>query len=151
MLLLPVILFAANRPQIINQMNPSNFQEIVQTIQTQLQPTLPAPGLYPEPDYTLGNQNAIYWDRNQIQQITDSLGLILEAFYIEAHIDTIVLWAPIDVNADSALFMYLPEGIEIYYQFRYYAKDQVNHYMSHWSNSVSSIQDAHIPVINSDS
>lgn len=145
--LLPPGVFAAQGPQIANRMDRTLSIETFQAIRSGTEATLPAPVLLPEPDYTLGNQNAIHWDRQRVVQITDSMGLTLEAFYIEAQIDTTLLWAPLDASADSALFIYLPEGIEITYRLRYYAKQGQDIFMSVWSNEVVSIQDAHVPVL----
>ena len=115
-----------------------------------LNPSLPAPSLYPEPEYTWGFTNTIFWNRDSIEAIVNALNMNLLFFEVQATFDNTILWAFPKASSDSAKFTNepdgLPEGIQIDYQLRYYANDvEDNYYMSYWSEPESSIQDASPP------
>lgn len=120
-------------------------------LKSMLEPTLSPPELIPEPDYSLGIKNTIYWSSDEVRLICgDTLELIL--FEVQAVWDDIELYGPVDVDIDSATFTNkpdgLPEGIPIEYRLRYYARNNDGHYfLSYWSNPEISIQDAKEPVL----
>ena len=91
-----------------------------------INPSLPAPSLFPEPEYTWGFTNTIYWNRDSIETIVNDLNMDLLFFEVMATFHDTVLWAFPKASADSATFTNdpngLPEGIPIDYQLRYYAK-----------------------------
>jgi hypothetical protein len=115
-----------------------------------LEPSLPAPALYPEPEYTWGFSNTIFWNRDSIENAVTALDMHLLFYEVQATFDNIILWAFPKASVDSATFTNppdgLPEGISIDYRLRYYAEDSAHNYsMSYWSEPESSIQDASPP------
>jgi len=117
-------------------------------ISGELDPTLPAPKLKKEPDFTWGLDNTIYWDSDSVQSMILELGMSLVFFEVQARYDGIELWGFVDPYADSATFINLPEKIVIEYYLRYFAQDSTGaFYMSYWSDSEKSIQDINPPII----
>ena len=116
--------------------------------------TLPAPRLKPEPEYTYGEKNTLFWDGDSTQTMLSSVypGMVIWAFEIQARYrkadrDT-VLWGPVAVGDDSATFTDLPAGITIEYRLRYYAKNSQGHFgRSVWSDPEKSIQDVSAPTL----
>jgi hypothetical protein len=118
----------------------------------ELEPSLPAPALYPEPEYTWGFSNTIFWNRDSIEAVVTALNMRLLFYEVQATFDEVELWAFPKASADSAAFTNppdgLPEGISITYRLRYYAEDEEHNYsMSYWSEPESSIQDASPPIL----
>jgi len=119
-------------------------------IQQAIEPTLVAPQLHAEPDYSLGTKNTIYWSSDEVRTLCEPLELVL--FEVQAIWEDIELYGPVDVDVDSATFTNapdgLPEGIPIQYQLRYYAKDaEGKYFLSFWSEPEISIQDTREPVL----
>lgn len=130
----------------------TDIQEQLGMMPADLNPTLPAPSLYPEPEYTWGFKNTIFWNRDSITAIVSDMHMNLLFFEVMATFENTVLWAFPKASADSATFTNdpdgLPEGVPITYQLRYYAQDaENNYYMSYWSETESSIQDASPPIL----
>ncbi len=128
----------------------SEIEIYLASMPNDLEPSLPAPALYPEPEYTWGFSNTIFWNRDSIEALVSALNMRLLFYEVQATFNDIELWAFPKANVDSAAFTNppngLPEGISINYRLRYYAEDPAHNYsMSYWSEPESSIQDASPP------
>ena len=124
----------------------SEIEIYLASMPNDLEPSLPAPALYPEPECTWGFSNTIFWNRDSIEVLVSALNMRLLFYEVQATFSDIELWAFPKVSADSATFTNppdgLPEGISINYRLRYYAEDAAHNYaMSYWSEPESSIQD----------
>jgi len=123
---------------------------LLSELSLQLEPSLPAPALLPEPEYTLGSANTVYWSLDSVASILAGLPepRALVAFDVEASFGETRLWAPVNADEDSVTFTYLPEGVVIRYKIRYFARNASGGYeMSHWSDEEFSIQDMSPPVL----
>ncbi len=139
---------AAGRRQIDFQSARSQLNAQIFVMRTQLDPTLPAPSLNDEPEYTRGSQNTVYWNSSDVEGELSSTDYQLLVFEVEAQFDSTQLWGFVDVGVDSATFQYLPEGFRISYRLRYYAENPSGAYeMSAWSQPVQSVQDFSLPVL----
>ena len=134
---------------------PEKLMGILPSIPADLTPTLPAPRLLREPEYTWGFDNKVYWDGADVNAVLDSLEMRLLFFEVRARyyntveLDTTELWGFVDGEVYSATFRGLPEGITIEYQVRYFAQNSAGAYeMSYWSRSEWSIQDATPPLLS---
>lgn len=129
---------------------PVTLANIIAQLPADIDPTLPAPEMIPEPPYTWGSVNTVYWHGDSTRQLLDSLSLDLLFFEIEAKLDTIVRWSPMPARADSAIFADLPTGVRVDYRLRYFAQDTLGSYlMSYWSPTTWSIQDSSAPSLDS--
>jgi hypothetical protein len=126
-------------------------REMLNHLSASLDTTFSPPRLFPEPAYTLGRRNTLYWSTSETRTILeqDTVGLSVLFFEIQAFSDsTGLLWGFVDAGVDSAAFANLPSGISISYQLRYYVGDGNGNYgMSRWSVPEKSIQDVHPPVL----
>jgi len=116
-------------------------------------PTLAAPVLEAEPEYTWGRANTLHWDITPVLTNCTALGHALLAFEIEARYllsgEVVTLWGFVDAAVDSATFANLPEGLAIDYRLRYFAQNGSGEYlMSYWSEIETSIQDLKPPVLH---
>lgn len=128
----------------------SGLEEAISGLSAMIDPDMPGPLLYPEPEFTWGSENTVFWDSDSVQILADSMDAVLLAFEIEASFQTTVLWGFVDADVDSARFHSLPEGVSINYRLRYYARTSTGQYrMSHWSPAERSIQDRQAPVLKS--
>jgi len=117
-------------------------------VPTDLDPTLPAPRLVEEPEYTWGQENTVYWYGDSVRTKLSDMGMVLLFFEVQARFDETELWGFVDANVDSATFTDLPEGIPVEYRLRYFAQDTAGAYaMSLWSAPEISIQDVRSPVL----
>jgi len=128
----------------------ASLEQTLSNLSAMIDPDMPNPLLYPEPEFTWGNQNTVFWNVDSIQALADSMNVTLIAFEIEAQFGTTILWGFVDANIDSALFHSLPEGVAIDYRLRYYAQTVTGQFrMSDWSPSERSIQDQEPPQLKS--
>jgi hypothetical protein len=114
--------------------------------------TLPAPRLIREPEFSFGTDNTVYWPADSLENAALADGRTLLFYEIQARYaspdSAITLWGFVDAGTDSALFTGLPEGPEIEYRLRYYARDAAGVFgLSFWSDSRISTQDAHLPLL----
>ena len=136
--------------------NSGSIADQVAILASQLEPTLPAPTLEPEPPFTVGRVNTLYWNRNTVAEMVDSLGYQIVYFEIQALFDDSELFSPIEAENDSATFTNgasgLPEGTPIHYRLRYFAQNvaTLEYGMSYWSEAEISIQDILPPVLYSE-
>jgi|GEM_PF-648666 len=127
---------------------PFYISDIISKIPTDLVPSLDPPALFPEPLYTWGESNTVYWSADSIESSCREKGYTLLFYEVQAHYDGMILWGYVNAGVDSAIFSDLPEGIVIEYRLRYYAQDLSGKYaVSHWSSPVSSIQDFRPPTL----
>jgi len=139
---------AADRRQIDFQSS-SGRGRIPLSAMVMLEPTLPAPALVDEPEYTRGDRNTVYWESGDVIDAAGATGYEVILFEVEAQIENRLLWGFVDVGVDSATFRDLPEGIRILYRLRYYAEGPTGGYaVSHWSEPVHSVQDWSRPVLH---
>lgn len=118
------------------------------SIPLDLQPTLPAPVLFREPEFSWGLSNALHWSSDSVSSILKPIGARLLFFEIQAVYPGNELWGFVETGVDSAQFVDLPESIRIEYKLRYYAQTGAGSYeMSHWSIPQYSIQDNHFPKL----
>ncbi len=114
----------------------------------ELDPTLPAPKLIKEPDFTWGLDNTVYWNSDSVQSMLLELDMDLLFFEVQARFDGTELWGFVDPYVDSATFVNLPEKTTIEYYLRYFAQDTDGvFYLSYWSDPETSIQDISPPII----
>jgi hypothetical protein len=131
---------------------PQSVLRILPLLQNDFSPTLSAPRLLLEPEYTIGIRNILYWPSDSIETASASTGWNLLFYEIQAQFSsqdsTMTLWGYVEAGQDSAVFIGLPEGIPIEYRLRYYARTGSSQFgLSHWSEAQVSIQDAHPPVL----
>ncbi len=127
---------------------PTKISVFLNVMPQDLQPTLDAPELQLEPEYTLGTYNTVYWESTPIQENLISQNYTLLFFEIRIQYNDTERWLFTDVDVDTATFHSLPEGIPIIYQLRYYAEHEDGTYaISEWSQSEQSIQDVDPPVL----
>ena len=127
---------------------PNEVSSIIWTISIDLEPTLPAPRLVPEPPFTWGLDNTVYWYGDSVRTLLDEMGLRLLFFEIQASYDETVLWGFVNGTVDYAVFTNLPENIPIEYRLRYFAQNAAGEFfMSHWSEPTWSIQDNSPPIL----
>ena len=133
---------------------PPAVSRILSLLPGDLMPTLPAPSLQREPEYTIGLRNALLWSGDSIEMslTTSHPGWTLLFYEITAqytYLDTIrTRWGYVEEEADSVVFPDLPEGKPIEYRLRYYARNSSGQYgLSHWSAPQISTQDAYAPVL----
>lgn len=127
---------------------PMHIETVLYRLPAELLPTMDAPQLLPEPEYTIGTVNTLYWTPDSVINMLNGSGYTLLFFEARALIDTSERWVFVEANVDSATFFDLPEGISIDYQLRYYAQHTDGTYaLSHWSDSESSIQDVDAPIL----
>lgn len=137
----------------IKAWNSAFFRSEVMALQQTPDPTLAAPVLAPEPEYTWGRFNTLHWEIDPVITALNALNHTLLAFEIEAQYgadqDRVTLWGFVDAAVDSATFDPLPEGVPIDYRLRYFARSAGGEYlMSHWSSVETSIQDLEPPVLH---
>jgi hypothetical protein len=113
-----------------------------------LTPTLPAPGLVREPEFTWGLTNTLHWSTDSVLLWLRPLNMTLLFFEIQASAQGREWWGFVDAGVDSATFENLPEGVPMEFRLRYYARDASGTYfLSRWSEPQKSIQDNHLPLI----
>jgi hypothetical protein len=132
---------------------PPRTAALLSAMPRDLDPTLPAPRLLREPEFTLGQSNTLVWPADSIETAVGAAGFTLLFYELQATYtsdgSTTVLWGFIDAGADSAVFNGLPEGPSIAYRLRYYTSDAADGFgLSFWSEPQTSIQDAHPPVLS---
>lgn len=132
---------------------PPGIAAVLPSLPADLDPTLPAPRLFREPEFTLGESNTLAWPADSIEIAAASAGLTILFYEIQASYDmdgtTEILWGFISAGTDSAVFVGLPEGPPVSYRLRYYTRDDGGVFgLSHWSEPQVSIQDAHLPVLS---
>lgn len=138
---------AGDRTQMVRT-NPALEQSVI-GLSAMIEPDMPNPLLDPEPEFTWGSRNTVFWNPDSVQLLADSMGVTLIAFEVEATFGTTELWGIVEAHVDSALFHSLPEGVPIDYRLRYYARSAGDVYrMSHWSPSERSIQDQDLPTLH---
>ncbi len=127
---------------------PTGLDALIHLIPDYLDPTLPAPRLIDEPEFTWGSTNTIFWHGDSVRMLMADLGLTLLFFEVEAQIGTTVLWGYVDADQDSATFTDLPDGIPIVYRVRYFARNAAGLFeMSAWSDTEVTIQDIESPYL----
>jgi hypothetical protein len=131
---------------------PQGVLRILPQVPNDLSPTLSAPRLLHEPEYTIGIRNVLYWPADSIETASVSAGWNLLFYEIQARYpsqdSTVTLWGYVEAGQDSAVFTGLPEGVQIEYRLRYYARTGSGQFgLSRWSDPQVSIQDAHPPVL----
>ncbi|HHS14450.1 MAG TPA: hypothetical protein ENN03_11890 [bacterium] len=127
---------------------PPNIQMLRDVIPVLMTPTLPAPRMLPEPEYTGGTVNTVYWYGDSVRTALSSSGHELLFFEVQAAWESTELWGFVNATVDSATFKELPGEILITYKVRYYAKNQGGEFeLSEWSPPESSIQDITPPVL----
>lgn len=127
---------------------PGEVSNIIWKMSIDLEPTLPAPRLVPEPPYTWGLNNTVYWYGDSVRTLLDDLGMRLLFFEIKASYDQTELWGFVSGTDDSAVFAGLPENIPIEYRLRYFTQNSAGEFfMSHWSEPTWSIQDNSPPIL----
>ncbi|HEX9933793.1 MAG TPA: hypothetical protein VGB38_01250 [bacterium] len=116
-------------------------------VPSDLQPTLPAPTLKRETEYTWGRSNTLFWSTDSVlKRLPQDVSLLF--FEVQALFSGNEWWGFVDAGTDSAVFEGLPEGIPIEYRLRYYGRGAGEIYLlSHWSASQVSIQDNHPPAM----
>ncbi len=132
---------------------PPGIAAVLPALPADLEPTLPAPRLFREPEFTLGESNTLTWPADSIETESVAAGLTLLFYEIQASYDadgtTAVLWGFANAGTDSAVFIGLPEGPPVSYRLRYYTRNAAAVFgLSHWSGPQVSIQDAHPPVLS---
>ncbi|MCK5146190.1 hypothetical protein KAR48_05505 [bacterium] len=147
----------------LTSVNAQNFNKRISTLASKMEleiqrlqapePSLNAPMMLPEPAYTWGTSNTLYWYGDDVRSEMSSLGFELLEFELEVIFvwngDNVILWGFAGSDKDSVCVPALPEGISIQYKLRYWAKSGDNQYLvSHWSDTVESIQDVRPPVID---
>jgi len=116
-----------------------------------LDTSLPAPALLPEPEYTLGYENTVYWNGDSIQNTLAPSGWTI-LFYKVSGYSPISgeLWGFVDAGIDSAMYTDLPLGVTVSYRLKYYAVNAENVYASsRWSVPETTIQDVSPPTLSS--
>jgi hypothetical protein len=131
---------------------PPKTASFLSALPRDLEPTLPAPRLLREPEFTLGESNTLAWPADSIESAAAASGIDLLFYELQASYasgeSTVTLWGFVDAGTDSAVFNGLPEGPSIAYRLRYYGRDGEGGYrLSAWSEPQTSIQDAHPPVL----
>lgn len=130
---------------------PARIQAVLVDLAMEISPDLPAPILDHEKPYTRGIDNTVSWidSMGDVYQRIDELQLTICFYAVEAMIaDADTVWGFVDGISKEATFQSLPEGVSIAFRLRYYAQDvQGNYYISPWSNTEVSIQDASAPKI----
>ncbi len=132
---------------------PPGVSAVLPALPADLEPTLPAPRLFREPEFTLGESNTLAWPADSIETAAASAGLTILFYEIQASFDadgtTEVLWGFVNAGMDSAVFSGLPEGPPVTYRLRYYTRNAADGFgLSLWSLPQVSIQDAHPPVLS---
>ena len=122
----------------INALSPLDLQLI--------DPSLPAPRLRWQREYSKGLSNTVYWYADDTEIYVESEGFTFLYYEIQASYQTehgiTVLWGLEEAGVDSATFVNLPEGVEIAYNLRYFARNPEGGFlMSWWSDSLIVIQD----------
>jgi hypothetical protein len=113
-----------------------------------LTPTLPAPVLLREPEFTWGLSNTLHWSTDSVLKKLRPLNMALLFFEIQASTSGREWWGFVDAGVDSATFENLPEGVSMEFRLRYYGRDASGAYLlSQWSLPQKSIQDNHLPQI----
>lgn len=127
---------------------PFHISYVISKIPSDLLPTLNPPRFFPEPLYTWGESNTVYWPADSIESSCQEKGWTLLFYDVQARYEGNTLWGYVDAGVDSATFIELPEGIFIEYRLRYYAKNLNGEYaVSDWSSPVFSIQDFRPPTL----
>jgi hypothetical protein len=131
---------------------PPSIQGLIDEVPGELVPTLQAPRLDREPEFTKGFTNTVSWPADSIEMNATSSGWMLLFYEIQAQYafqdSLITLWGFVGAGTDSATFASLPEGFAIAYRLRYYARRSSDEYaLSSWSTPQISIQDAHAPIL----
>lgn len=126
------------------------LEQTLSTLYMAIDPDMPGPLLYPEPEFTWGTENTVFWNRDSVQALIDSMNVTLIAFEVEARFNDTELWGFVDSDVDSARFQSLPEGVPVDYRLRYYARTAAGLFrMSRWSPDERSIQDQQPPTLHS--
>jgi hypothetical protein len=130
----------------------STIHEILPAIPAITVPTLPAPRLIREPEFTLGLSNTLFWPADSIEASLTAEGWNLQYYEIMAQYtfqDSLFrLYSPVDPGTGSVTTDPLAEGPAIEYRLRYFAQGRSGDYAcSYWSEPQVSIQDAHAPVL----
>ena len=115
-----------------------------------IDPTLPAPKLLPEPPYTTGRRNTLHWSNTDTRAVLRNANIDgnLLFYEVRAYSDsTGQLWGYVPAETDSATFQGLPSGVPIYYNLRYFFQFRSGEYgLSFWNtDSTFSIQDVSPP------
>ena len=125
-----------------------DLTQIMNSLPLDLDSSLPAPRMLPEPPFTRGVDNTVYWYGDSVRTWAVENSMKLLFFEIEASYDDVELWAPVPSRMDSAVFKNLPLGVRIEYRLRYFTQDTLGQYwMSFWSDIVWSIQDDNPPIL----
>ncbi len=147
-LLLILSLSTAQERRIQQWPVPESIRPYISEMVFNIDPTLHAPMLKPEPEYTGGLENTIYWYGDSVRSWMDQSNMDLLFFEVQAIYDGKELWGYVDADVDSAVFTNLPDAVSIQYRLRYFAKDETGSYrMSYWSQPEISIQDITPPVV----
>ena len=125
------------------------IQAYLEAMLAALDTTPPAPELLPEPEFTLGYSNTLYWNGDSIAAEASSQGWEILFYEISAYSTASgTLWGFVDADVNSATFHDLPTGITITYRLRYYALNTIGQYgLSQWSSNRHSIQDSRPPEL----
>jgi hypothetical protein len=132
---------------------PPGVAAVLPALPEDLEPTLPAPRLFREPEFTLGESNTLAWPADSIETASSAAGLTLLFYEVQASFTsdgtTEVLWGFVNAGGDSAVFTGLPEGPPVSYRLRYYTRNAAGEFaLSLWSDAQISIQDAHPPLLS---
>ena len=129
--------------------NPDAIAALAPLLPSDLEPTLPAPVLVHEPEFTWGLSNTLHWSSDSVRKKLAPPGTILLFFEIQARFSNQELWGFVNPDVDSATFHGLPEGVKIEYRLRYYAiAPSGTHLLSAWSAAEYSVQDARTPTLD---
>jgi len=114
--------------------------------------TLPEPRLLPEPEYTWGLENTIFWNTDSLRNVVEDAGAGIVLYEVEAKYTDlsgdVERWGYVDSWKASATFSNLPGGVKISYRIRYLADKGGNTYVfSKWSPAETSIQDVSPPFV----
>jgi hypothetical protein len=133
---------------------PVSVQRFLPTAVSDAVPTLPAPSLLPEPEFTIDTRNTVYWFPDSARAALGLVrpGSVILFFEIQARntATDVLLWGYLDAGSDSAVFVFSDstwEGNPIEYRLRYYAQSAGGqNELSFWSAIQVSVQDWHPPL-----
>jgi hypothetical protein len=131
---------------------PPSIQRLILDAPADLNPTLPAPRLVREPEFTIGYDNTLFWPADSLESVETASGRTLLFYEIQARYSVqgadSTLWGFVNAGTGSAMFVGLPEGPSIEYRLRYYSRDAGGGFeLSNWSDPQISIQDSHAPQL----
>ena len=131
---------------------PPSIQGLILDAPADLSPTLQAPRLIREPEFTLGYENTLFWPEDSLEAAETASGRTLLFYEIQARYSLpnadSTLWGFVNAGTGSATFSGLPEGPAVEYRLRYYSREANGGFaLSHWSDPQVSIQDSHLPLL----